>query len=75
MVLKSEKRQRKILIIKWGKEVLLKKKKKKRQQMKKRKLWEETQQDSWPLRAALFVGSPGGPRHVCLGCSQDTGVD
>lgn len=29
MVLKSEKRQRKILIIKWGKEVLFKKKKKK----------------------------------------------
>ena len=26
------------------------------------------------LRAALCVGSPGGPRHVCLGCSQDTGV-
>ena len=48
MVLKSEKRQRKILIIKWGKEVLFKRKKK-RPQMKKRKLREEMQQDSWPL--------------------------
>lgn len=69
MVLKSEKRQRKILI-NWGKEVLLKKK------MKKRKLRGEMQQDSWPLRtAALSMGSPGGPRHACLEFSQDTDVD
>lgn len=43
--------------------------------MKKRKIWEETQQNSWPLKAALSVGNPGGPPKPCFGFFGDTDVD
>ena len=42
--------------------------------MKKRKLWEETQ-NSWPLKAALSVGNPGGLPKPCFGFFGDTDVD